>query len=96
MHDFSVFLLGVLAMGDLVASLFFLRYWLVTQDRFFLYFSSSFAIQMICRILLITTTANSESEPLVYGFRLLSYAVILAGIFDKNRLKIAKALSGRF
>lgn len=95
MHDFGIFLLGALAMGDLVAGLFFLRYWLVTQDRFFLYFAASFAIQMVCRVLLITTTANSESEPLVYAFRLLSYAVILGGIFDKNRAKIAKALSGR-
>lgn len=95
MHDFGVFLLGALAMGDFVAGLFFFRYWLVTQDRFFLYFTASFAIQMVCRMLLIATTANSESEPLVYAFRLLSYAVILAGIFDKNRVKITKALSGR-
>ncbi|SLM47355.1 conserved membrane protein of unknown function [Nitrospira japonica] len=94
MHDVGVFLLGGLAMGDLIAGLFFLRYWIVTQDRFFLYFAAAFAIQMVCRMLLIGTTANSESEPLVYVFRLLSYGVILAGIFDKNRAKIAKALSG--
>jgi len=95
MHDVGVFLLGALAMGDLLAGVFFFRYWRVTQDRFFLYFTLSFAIQMICRVLLIATTANSESEPLVYAFRLLSYAMILAGIFDKNREKLTKALSGR-
>jgi len=95
MHDFGVFLLGALAMGDCIAGLFFFRYWLVTQDRFFLYFAASFTIQMVCRMLLIATTTNSESEPLVYAFRLLSYMVILAGIVEKNRVKITKALSGR-
>ena len=47
---------------------------------------------MICRFLLIYTTFNSESEPLVYSLRLLSYAVILLGIADKNRLVIRKYL----
>jgi hypothetical protein len=33
--DLGVFLLGVLAMGDLIAAMFFLKYWIRTKDRFF-------------------------------------------------------------
>jgi hypothetical protein len=89
------FFLGAIAMGNLIAGLFFLRYWKVTGDRFFLYFAASFGIGMISRFLLIRTIANSESEPLIYAFRLLSYAIILAGIIDKNRATIRKILFQR-
>lgn len=92
MEHLRLFLLGVLAMGDLIAGLFFVKYWKSTQDRLFLYFAGSFGLGMICRFLLIYTTVNSESEPLVYSLRLLSYAVILLGIADKNRLVIRKYL----
>jgi len=91
-HALQLFLLGVLAMGDLIAGLFFVRYWQNTHDRFFLYFAVSFGLETICRFLLIYTTYNSESEPLVYGLRLLSYAVILVGIADKNHLALKKYL----
>jgi hypothetical protein len=85
-EELRVFLLGVLAMGDLIAGLFFVRYWKTTHDRLFIYFAVSFGLEVICRFLLIYTTYNSESEPLVYGLRLLSYAVILVGIAEKNHL----------
>jgi uncharacterized protein DUF5985 len=90
MENLRLFLLGVLAMGDLIAAMFFLKYWRSTKDRFFLYFAISFGLEVICRYLLLYTTFNSESEPLVYSLRLLSYAVILMGIADKNRVVIRK------
>ena len=80
-------------MGDLLAGLFFLRYWQTTHDRFFLYFAVSFGLEVVCRFLLIYTTYNSESEPLVYVLRLLSYVIILSGIADKNHLALKKYLS---
>jgi hypothetical protein len=90
-----MFLLGVIAMGDLIAGLFFLKYWKTTKDRFFLYFALSFALEAISRYLLLDISTNSESEPLVYSLRLLSYAVILLGIADKNRVTAMKYLSRR-
>lgn len=90
--NLRMFLLGVLAMGDLIAAMFFLKYWKRTRDRFFFYFIVSFGIEVVCRYLLIYTTFNSESEPLVYSLRLLSYAVILVGIADKNRGIIRRLL----
>lgn len=89
------FFLGAIAMGDFLACLFFFRFWKMTADRFFLYFAASFGFEMICRFFLIQTTVNSESEPLVYGLRLLSYAAILLGILDKNRVGITKMLFHR-
>jgi Family of unknown function (DUF5985) len=90
--NLRMFLLGVLAMGDLIVAMFFLKYWKRTRDRFFFYFIVSFGVEVVCRYLLIYTTFNSESEPLVYSLRLLSYAVILIGIADKNRGIIRRLL----
>lgn len=90
--NLGMFLLGVLAMGDLMAAMFFLKYWTRTKDRFFFYFTVSFGVEVVCRYLLMYTTFNSESEPLVYSLRLLSYAIILVGIADKNRNMIRRIL----
>jgi hypothetical protein len=95
LNSWGPFLLGAIAMGDLIAGLFFLRYWKVTEDRFFLYFAASFGIAAITRVLLLHTVPSSESEPLVYSLRLLSYAVILGGILDKNRSAIKHLLLNR-
>jgi hypothetical protein len=90
--NLAMFLLGVLAMGDLMAAMFFLKYWTRTKDRFFFYFIVSFGVEVVCRFLLMYTVFNSESEPLVYSLRLLSYAIILVGIADKNRSMIRRIL----
>ncbi|UVT17922.1 MAG: hypothetical protein H8K04_08765 [Nitrospira sp.] len=89
------FLLGALVMGDLVLALFFLHYWRVTRDRFFVFFAWSFVLSCVSRLVLAGHLTNSESEPLVYLIRLLSYAVIVIAIFDKNRVTIAKLLFQR-
>jgi hypothetical protein len=95
-ENLRLFLLGVLAMGDLIATFFFVKYWKRTRHRFFLYFAVSFGVEVLCRFLLIYTTSNSETEPLVYGLRLLSYLVILAGIADINRVSIGKYVFSTF
>lgn len=84
--NLRMFLLGVLAMGDFIATMFFLKYWKRTNDRFFFYLAVSFGLEVLCRYLLMYTVFNSESEPIVYSLRLLSYAVILIGVADKNRV----------
>jgi hypothetical protein len=89
------FLLGALVMGDVVLALFFLHYWRVTRDRFFLFFSWSFVFASVSRLVLAGHLGNDESEPLVYFIRLLSYAIILVAIIDKNRVLIAKILFQR-
>jgi hypothetical protein len=88
-------LLGAMMMGDLVVGAFFLRYWKVTGDRFFVFFACSFALAALTRALLASYLVNSESEPRIYAIRLLSYVVIIAAIIDKNRGSIRKALFQR-
>ncbi|WP_334189020.1 DUF5985 family protein [Noviherbaspirillum sp.] len=78
-------LLGAIAMASMVAALFFLRFWRSTRDRFFLFFALSFLIEGLNRVLLVPNSISSEDVPEYYLVRLLSYALILFAIWDKNR-----------
>lgn len=78
-------LIGAIAMASLVAALFFLRFWRSTGDRFFLYFALSFAIEALNRIFLTPLRISMDDAPEFYLVRLLSYALILYAIWDKNK-----------
>lgn len=80
-------LLGAIAMGSLVAGLFFLRFWRDTRDRFFLYFAIAFCGEGLSRILQGVGTVSDEQEPFVYIVRFFAYILILIAIVDKNRKK---------
>lgn len=80
-------LLGAIAMSCLTVSLFFLRFWRTTHDRFFLYFAASFLLEAIGRILQVVITYPSEEEPLFYLTRLAGFVLIVFAIIDKNRAK---------
>ena len=80
-------LAGAIATASLTASLFFLRFWKTTRDRFFLFFALAFFLEGINRIVLAPTVGNG-SDLLDYAFyllRLVSYGLILFAILDKNR-----------
>ncbi|WP_136418967.1 DUF5985 family protein [Herbaspirillum sp. ST 5-3] len=77
-------LVGAIAMGSLVASLFFLRFWRTSGDRFFLYFSLAFFLEAISRVLLGLSASKSEDMPLYYLIRLVAYGLILLAIIRKN------------
>jgi hypothetical protein len=78
-------LLGAVAMGSLVAALFFLRFWRSTQDRFFLLFAGSFALEGVNRVAMVALGSWNEDRPVHYVVRLLSYGLILLAIWQKNR-----------
>ena len=77
-------LLGSVMMGLFTISLFFLRFWKTTRDRFFFFFSISFFLEGIVRLLLGLSIYASEERPLIYLIRLVAFLVILFAIFDKN------------
>jgi hypothetical protein len=81
----NTLLLGAIAFGSFTAGLFFLRYWRSSRDRFFLFFALSFWIEAANRIDMALRGAWSETTPIHYTVRLLSYALILIAIWDKNR-----------
>jgi hypothetical protein len=79
------FLHGATAMGALVISLFFLRFWRQARERLFLAFALAFLILAIERVILGTVSFATEWRDYVYLLRLGAFCVILAGILDKNR-----------
>jgi len=78
-------LMGGIAIGWLVAGLFFFRFWHHTRDRFFLYFALSFWIESLNRVALGVLAGSSENDPLFYAVRVVSYGLILMAIWQKNR-----------
>jgi hypothetical protein len=85
-------ILGAIAMASLVASLFFLRFWKNTRDRFFLLFAVAFFAEALNRAALGLTTVSQEHEPFFYLVRLFAFGLILVAIVDKN---CAKNLRGK-
>jgi Family of unknown function (DUF5985) len=60
----NLMLIGAIAMACFTASLFFLRFWRKTGDRFFLFFSLSFCIEGVSRVIL-GMIEEDERQPLV-------------------------------
>ena len=88
MNDFastSQLMIGAIAALSFVIGSFFMRFWRVTGDRFFLLFGLSFYIEAGNRILLGMLPAWREDMPAYYLVRLLAYALILVAIIGKNR-----------
>jgi uncharacterized protein DUF5985 len=78
-------LTGAVAMASLVAALFFLRFWRQTRDSFFLLFSVAFGLDAASRFILGLTRISDEMEPLFYIPRLVTFALIIVAIVQKNR-----------
>ena len=81
------FISGMLAMGYLVAGIFFLRFWRDTRDRLFAMFGAAFFILALQRFGLQFINDVPERVTEWYFVRLLAFILILAAIFDKNRKK---------
>jgi hypothetical protein len=81
------FMSGAIAMGYVVAGIFFLRFWRATRDRLFALFGSAFFLLALQRIALECSRDVSERATLWYFVRLLAFVIIIAAIVDKNRKK---------
>ena len=79
------FLLGGIAVASFAVGVFFMRYWRSSGDRFFLFFALSFWIEAANRVDMALGASWNESTPVHYIVRLVSYALILLAIWDKNR-----------
>jgi hypothetical protein len=79
------FLYGGLTVMCVAVGLFFLRYWYLQRDRFFLWFMVAFwALAAGWGVHLVYAT-SSESGAHVYIFRLVAFLIIIIAIIDKNR-----------
>jgi uncharacterized membrane protein HdeD (DUF308 family) len=85
MDQVSAVLQGAVGMASGVAALFFLRFWRQTRDSFFLFFAAAFAIDALARFVLGFAELSEETQPLVYGARLITFGLIIIAIIRKNR-----------
>ena len=83
MDQVSAVLQGAVGMASGVTALFFLRFWRQTRDSFFLFFAGAFAIDALARFVL--AELSEETQPLVYGARLITFGLIIIAIIRKNR-----------
>jgi hypothetical protein len=79
------FLSGAIAMGFVVAGLFFLHFWRRTRDGLFLAFASAFCLLGIGQAVLSLTDIPIEERSPLYLFRLAAFLLILISIWRKNR-----------
>jgi hypothetical protein len=80
MNTAITMLLGAVAMASLIATLFFFRFWRQTKDPFFLLFGIAFGLDGI-------SATTDETAPFFYIARLVSFALIIVAILQKNRPK---------
>lgn len=83
MHQF---LLGAAVALCGVIGLIFLRFWRKSKDRLFLCFAVSFWLLGV-NWFALTMVRQDEPNTTLYLVRLVAFAVLLAGIWDKNRVR---------
>ena len=82
--------IGAIAMGCLVAGLFFLRSWKSTGDRLFFFFALSFFVEGLNRFALGMSGNPDEADSSFYVIRFLSFLLIVIGIADKNWSRLSR------
>ncbi len=85
MTELQTFLSGMVAMGFVVAGLFFLRFWKRTGDRLFVAFALAFWLLGSVQAILALSNIPVEERSPVYLLRLAAFAVIIVSITIKNR-----------
>jgi hypothetical protein len=76
---------GVLLAGDLVAALFFARFYRDSGDRLFLWFAAGFGLLAVQRATIAAADLLPTDPIIAYVIRLAAFLLFLAAIVDKNR-----------
>lgn len=76
---------GLIIAGDLIAALFFLKFWRRSGDTLFAIFSAAFLLLALGQALLALTNVPVEERSWIYLLRLAAFILIIAGIVHKNR-----------
>lgn len=77
---------GLIVAGDLIAALFFLKFWRRSGDTLFAIFSAAFLLLALGQALLALTNVPVEERSWIYLLRLAAFILIIAGIVHKNRV----------
>jgi len=84
MTSLETVLAGAVAMGFVVAGLYFLRFWTRTRDGLFLYFAIAFWLFAVNQALTAIHAGESESNITFYSLRLVGFLLIIGAILRKN------------
>jgi hypothetical protein len=85
LQPLTAFCYGIACAGALSAGMFFYRFWRLSGDRFFLWFSGAFALLAIQWVALVGAQPDAESRPYYYLPRLTAFLFIIAAVVQKNR-----------
>ncbi len=75
---------GLIAMGFLVSTVFFLRFWRQTRDSLFGAFAAAFFLLAVNQTLLAFARVPVEERSPLYLLRLAAFAIIIAAVVAKN------------
>jgi hypothetical protein len=81
----NIVLLGALTMSCCVVALFFVRFWTLSRDRFFLFFAGAFLLLALNWLSLAVTQWSHETQHQLFLVRPLAFLLIVAAVVDKNR-----------
>lgn len=76
---------GALATACWVAGLFFLKFWRMSRDRFFLFFFLAFWVLALNWVVIIIAQPILPSRQDAYVIRLVAFVLIIIAVVDKNR-----------
>lgn len=79
------FLSGAVALGFVLAGLFFLRFWRRIRDPLFIWFALAFWLLGVGQSVLALAGLPLEERSSVYLIRLLAFSLIIFAVFRKNR-----------
>ncbi len=79
------FLYGGLTVTCFAIGFFFLRFWHIQRDRFFVWFMVAFWLIGASWGIHLVIASPEETGPAVYSLRLAGFLLLIAGIVDKNR-----------
>jgi hypothetical protein len=85
LSSWQPFLWGATAAACIVAGFFFLRFWIASRDRFFVYFTVAFWLLALNWVALAAIGRSPESVHPAYVIRLGAFLLIVIAIVDKNR-----------
>ncbi|KQU54673.1 hypothetical protein ASG72_03350 [Bosea sp. Leaf344] len=75
---------GLITMGFLVITLFFLKFWRRTGDLLFLAFAVSFSLLALNQALTILIDVARDERSYLYLLRLVAFLIIIAAVVHKN------------
>lgn len=81
----EVFISGMLVMATFAIGLYFLKFWRLSKDRFFIWFAVAFWVFGLGWIVRAIHPDVSEHGHWAYVPRLLAFLIIIVAILDKNR-----------